>query len=101
MNETKNNTPFSATDMESNIKHASTGKKCTLPLDSPCCLHLHSRRHRLADSDGISGKAVIDGLVNAKVLQDDRPDYVQRVTYSQEKIPKTENEETIITIEVL
>jgi hypothetical protein len=69
-------------------------------LDSPCGLHIHSRRHRLADSDGISAKACIDGLVLAGLLEDDSPKYVKWVTYSQEKISKKEDEETIITITI-
>ena len=52
----------------------------------------------MADADGISAKAVIDGLVLAGVLEDDSPKYVKWVTYSQEKISKKEDEETIITI---
>lgn len=67
-------------------------------LDKRCSIHIHSRRHRLADPDGISGKAAIDGLVLAGILSDDSPKEVSEVTYSQEKIPKTENEETIVTL---
>jgi hypothetical protein len=69
-------------------------------LDSPCGIHIHSRRHRMADADGISGKALIDGLVISGVLEDDRQEYVKWVTYSQEKISKKEDEETIITITI-
>ena len=103
MNDKQNKTSpaVSVADLEPYLGDASTGEKHPIPLDSQSRIYLHSRRHRLTDSDGISGKATIDGLVNAKVLHDDRPDYVQRVSYSQEKIPKTEHEETIITIEVL
>ena len=68
-------------------------------FDSPCGIHIHSRRHRLADADGISAKACIDGLVLAGVLEDDSHKWVKWVTYSQEKISKKEDEETIITIE--
>ena len=66
-----------------------------------CNIHIHSRRFRLADPDGISGKAAIDGLVHAKILSDDSAKEVAQVTYSQEKVSKKagEAEETIITID--
>ena len=67
-------------------------------LNPPFSLHFHSRRYRLADADGLSAKAVIDGLVIAGLFQDDKAEIIKNVTYSQEKIPKSEKEETIITI---
>lgn len=72
--------------------------KKTPRLDTRCSLHIHSRRHRLADPDGISCKAAIDGLVLAGVLPDDSAKYVKEVSQSQEKIPTKEIEETLITI---
>lgn len=38
---------------------------------APCRLHFHHVRKRLADLDGLSVKAVIDGLVHAGILADD------------------------------
>ena len=73
-------------------------KKKTARFNSPVSIHVHSRRYRLADADGLSAKAVIDGFVIANLLIDDSPKYVESVTYSQEKISKKEDEETIITI---
>jgi hypothetical protein len=58
-------------------------------------VHFHSVRKRLADSDGISGKAALDGLVHAAILQDDSPKFVTSTTHSQEQ---GTIEETIITI---
>ena len=66
-------------------------------LDTRCSIHVLSRRFRLADADGISAKAAIDGLVSAKLLYDDSWREVKEVTYSQEKCKK-EEEETIITL---
>ena len=57
---------------------------------------LLSRRNRLCDADGISAKAAIDGLVHCGVLENDSPEFVESVSYSQEK---SDIEETIITIE--
>lgn len=59
-------------------------------------IHIHSVRKRLADPDGLSGKAVIDGLVKTGVLPDDSLKYVSGVEFSQEK---GSEEKTIITIE--
>ena len=74
-------------------------KKKDQGLDKKSRIHIHSRRYRLADPDGISGKAAIDGLVDAGILQDDSPEQIESVTYSQEKIRKGETEETIIDIQ--
>lgn len=82
--------------VEQNTGNASNEQKNTAGFTSPCRIHFHHIRKRLADIDGVSGKAVIDGLVHEKILQDDSPKYVKEVTHSQEK---GEPEMTIITIE--
>ena len=58
-------------------------------------LHVHSIRKRLADTEGISAKAVVDSIVKAGILRNDTTQEVEQVTYSQEK--GTE-EVTIITV---
>ena len=63
-----------------------------------CNVHFHSRRHRLADPDGISGKAVLDGIVNSGLLANDSAKEIKHVTHSQEKIPGAAQEETVIII---
>ena len=68
---------------------------------SPVSIHLHSKRKRLVDADSVSAKAVIDGIVHAGLLQDDSPQFVAEVSYSQEKTAKDESEETIVTIQEL
>ena len=74
-------------------------KKEITPFDSRVSIHIHSRRKRLVDADGVSAKAAIDGIVHSGLLKDDSSEYVEEVSYSQEKIQKGEEEETIITIE--
>lgn len=59
-------------------------------------VHFHSVRKRLADIDGISGKAVLDGLVMCNVIPDDSPKFVQEVRHTQEQ---GKVETTVITIE--
>ena len=84
--------------MEPAIRDEPMAKNETPQVVTPCCIHLRSYRHRLADSDGISGKAAIDGLVHAGILPDDSTKYVKEVRYSQEKISTKEKEYTVIEI---
>ena len=91
----KNRTTNPITNMEQNVSHASLGTKGIKRLTSPISIHVHSIRKRLTDPDGLSCKAVIDGLVRCGILKDDSPKYVKEVTYSQEK---GKVEKTIITI---
>ena len=98
--ENKNHSPaLPPPDLEPDSIYGTLGEKETKGPYPPsgCHLHIHSRRKRLCDADGISAKAVIDGMVKAGVLPDDSPQYVQKVSYSQEK---GEPEETIVTIYV-
>lgn len=53
-------------------------------------------RTRLADPDGLSGKAAIDGIVEAGLLPDDSAQYVAEVRHFQ---IKGSREETRIVIE--
>jgi hypothetical protein len=92
---------FSIADMESNTWYETFLKKEVTPFDSPVSIHIHSKRKRLVDADAVSAKAAIDGLVHAGLLQDDSPEYVEEVSYSQEKVTGDEIEETIITVREL
>jgi hypothetical protein len=44
---------------------------------------VHSQRTRLADPDGISAKAVIDGLVAGHLLPNDSAKVITEVSFSQ------------------
>jgi Holliday junction resolvase RusA-like endonuclease len=54
-----------------------------------------SFRKRLVDVDNISAKALIDGLVNAGVLEDDSPKHVDEVRLKQ---LQSDDERTIVQI---
>jgi uncharacterized membrane protein len=57
------------------------------------------KRHRLADPDGISAKAVIDGLVLCGVLAGDTTkEIADNPRITQIKVPSTDPEETIVEI---
>lgn len=94
-NEDNSNTAIPTTNMEQNSSNASLGKEKTARFNSPVNITVHSIRARLADPDGISAKAAIDGLVNAGILLDDSPKFVKQVIFTQEKGAE---EKTIITI---
>lgn len=81
--------------MESASRHEPLAKKKSSGPNQKCRIHVHHRTQRLADCDGRSAKACIDGLVEAGILQDDNPNIVTEVSQSQEK---SKTEETIIDI---
>lgn len=89
---------LSLADLEQVIVNESLSKGKVTPLASLCNIHIHSKRRREADADGVSAKAAIDGLVHGGILQDDSPKYVSNVSYSQSKAESGEDEETIIEI---
>lgn len=64
-------------------------------MHSQCSIRVHSKRTRLADPDGISCKAVLDGLRKAGVLIDDSAKFVKEVSFSQEV---AKEDETIIDV---
>ena len=83
-------------DMEPDTCNAPLGAQEVEGRDTRACIHVHSVRKRLADPDGISAKAVIDGIVKAGLLENDTTKDIKEITFSQEK---GDPEETIITIE--
>lgn len=90
------NPAVSPADVESNPKHGSPAKNVDKEIHSRFRIHVHSRRRRLCDPDGVCAKAAIDGLVAGGLLADDSAKYIDSVTFSQEK---SDVEETIIEIE--
>jgi peroxiredoxin len=64
--------------------------------NTPYDCHVHCVRKRLADVDGISAKAAIDGIVKAKLLSDDSAKVIKSFKVTQEKCDTTEQEKTVI-----
>ena len=89
---------LSLADLEQTICLRSLAEETDSGYDSRVSIHIHSIRKRLADPDGISAKAVIDGIVKAKILEDDSTKHVKQVSFSQEKAGEDE-EKTIVTLE--
>lgn len=67
-------------------------------FDSPVSIRIDSYRIRLADVDGVSGKAVLDALVLAKVIADDTTKEVKEVLYSQTKVKNKTEEKVVVTV---
>jgi Holliday junction resolvase RusA-like endonuclease len=91
-----------ATDSAPNVEQAA----CDEPIqagrraafDSRVDIRIVSYRTRLADADGISAKAAIDGLVHAGVIRDDSTKEVREVSYCQIKVKNKNEEKTVIQI---
>lgn len=62
-------------------------------------VRFHSRRRRLIDPDGLYTKAALDGLVRGAILPDDSAQWIQSVTYRQERTHSAE--ETVIEVEMI
>lgn len=88
----------SVADVESTVGNESLGSNAYTKIDTPVCISIHSKRHRLADPDGISAKAAIDGLRYCGILPDDTAADIAEIKYTQEK---ADNEETIIKIKTI
>ncbi|MEN6423663.1 MAG: hypothetical protein ABFD76_17120 [Smithella sp.] len=71
------------------------GSSCDTRDHRTCRIHIHHKRKRIADPDGISIKAAIDGLVLVGLLADDNAKIINQTSQSQEK---SKHEETIIDI---
>jgi hypothetical protein len=67
-------------------------------FDSRVDIEIVSYRSRLADADGISAKAAIDGLVMCGILADDTTKEVSEVRYRQVKVKNEADEKTEIVI---
>jgi hypothetical protein len=87
------------TNLERTTCNESLRSSKSAAFDSPVSIRIHSFRCRLADCDGVSGKAAIDSLVMCGVIKDDTTKEVSEVTYSQTKVKNKNEEKTVITIE--
>lgn len=94
--ESNNKIAIPIADLEQPIRDAPLETQESPRFTSQVNIHIHSYRKRLADPDGISGKAVIDQITSSGLLKDDSSQFVKEVRYSQSK---AEIEETVVTIE--
>ena len=92
------NAADSAPNLEPTASDESIPESRRPAFDSRVDLRIVSYRSRLADADGISAKAAIDGLVHAGVIRDDSTKEVREVSYSQIRVKNKEDEKTVIQI---
>lgn len=100
MNEkNKNHTPLPTSDMEQNTSDESLGEKESEGFDSRVNITVTSYRKRNHDPDGVSVKAVLDGIVRRQILSDDSAKEINEIKFKSIIIKKGETERTVIDIE--
>lgn len=99
MNANKDCSAVSSANMEQNISNESLAEKETQGLDSRFNIVITSYRKRKHDPDGISVKAVLDGLVRRGILTDDSTSEINKITFTSKICRKGEKEQTVIELE--
>jgi hypothetical protein len=90
--------PRQVTDLERTASDEQVETCGRAAFDSPVSIRIDSYRIRLADVDGISAKAVLDGLVLAKVIANDTTKEVKEVLFSQTKVKNKTEEKVVVTV---
>lgn len=95
-NENSNCPPLPFADMEPDTGNASLGAEETSGPDTRVNIRVISYRKLRHDPDGISVKAVLDGLVRRGIFTDDSTEQIKSITFESKK---SKEEKTIIEIE--
>jgi hypothetical protein len=96
MHEGNNRTALSNATMEPDIRDEPMAKNETPAFTSPVRIHVISYRRYDHDTEGISIKAVLDGVVALGILPGDTSKQVKSVTFESRK---SKDERTTIEIE--
>lgn len=88
---------ISAPNMEQASGNGPLATKELPRFTSPVHINVISYRKRATDPDGVSVKAVIDGIVAAGILADDSPKQVASIRFENRKA--NGEEKTVIEIE--
>ena len=100
--ETKRNIDVQLSDanVEPTPYDASLGKKKAQRFypQARCKVIVYSYRKRDSDCDGISAKALIDGLVHVGIFEDDSSKFIESYESKVIKIKSTEEEKTVLEI---
>jgi hypothetical protein len=88
-----------AADVELSVSGQSVQACKGAAFGSRVDIEIVSYRSRLADADGISGKAAIDGIVAAGILREDSAKEVREVRFRQIKVQNETDEKTEIIIQ--
>ena len=98
MNEGNNRTALRTPHLEQDLGNGAVATKEAQGLDSRVDITVISYRKFNHDPDGVSAKAVLDGLVREGFLHDDSAKEVRQVTFKSFICKKGEPEKTIIEI---
>lgn len=71
------------------------------PLRPPVGVTVVSYRSRTHDTDGVSAKAAIDGIVSCGLLRDDSCKEIAWVRFESVKVKNESEEKTLIVLEEL
>ena len=96
--EYKNRVTLPSPPMESNTSNEPVGKGETATSDSRLIIAVTSYRWGKHDPDGVSCKAVLDGLIQCGILRDDSTDEIQKICLRSKKAKKKAMERTTIEI---
>lgn len=91
-----NNPEFSVTDMEQDSSHAPLAKKETEGLIGRCNITVTSYLKRDRDPDATSFKYCLDSIVDASILGNDTPEFIEEIRHRQVKTKGDEWTEIII-----
>ena len=69
------------------------------PLRPPVGIRVVSYRSRICDTDGVSAKAAIDGIVRCGLLPDDSCKEIAWVRFEVRKVKNESEEKTLIYLE--
>ena len=96
MYEDNNRTPLPATPLECSYMDEQMATEETKRPNTLVNIRVISYRKRKHDPDGVSVKAVLDGIVRRGILADDSTDQINEVTF---KSIISKEEKTVIEIE--
>jgi len=91
----KDRAPVSPPDSQSDLPDALGAKKQAVPVDQRFRVRVISRGRRLADTDGNSAKAVLDGITKAGIWRDDSSRFIEEISFTQEK---AKGDQTVIEV---
>lgn len=90
--------PSQNADLEHPAKHEPLAAGQSPTFTVPVSIRVDHYRCRLADTDGPSTKAAIDGLVHCGILLDDSTKEITEIRHFQHKVKNSDEEKTVFTI---
>ena len=92
----KGGAPIPTANLEPDARHGTVGEEATEGLDTRVHIRVISFRKRKHDIEGVSVKAVLDGIVRLGLLPDDSSEEIKAVTFESRICEKGQEEQTII-----